>query len=90
MADIARPRMLPTHDSLRDLEGILEDSRDLGQFLGSRVFVTSKGSITISCVASNASRRGVGQWGGAGGAVCEDHLAFCGELLGFAGRLHSA
>ena len=36
--------MFPTHDSLRDLEGILEDSRDLGQFLGSRVFVTSKGS----------------------------------------------
>ena len=26
----------------------------------------------------------VGQWGGAGGAICEDHLAFCGELLGFA------
>ena len=24
VADIARPRMLPTHDSLRDLEGILE------------------------------------------------------------------
>jgi hypothetical protein len=24
----------------------------------------------------------VGQWGGAGGACCEDHLAFCGELVG--------
>ena len=33
---------------------------------------------------SNATRRVVGQWGGAGGAVCEDHLAFCGELLVFA------
>ena len=29
----------------------------------------------ISCLTSNASRRGVGQWGGAGGAICEDHFA---------------
>jgi hypothetical protein len=28
----------------------------------------------------------LGQWSGAGGAVCEDHLAFCGEFLGFARR----
>ena len=42
------------------------------------------GLVTISCVASNTSRRVVGQWGGAGGAICEDHFAFCGELLGFA------
>ena len=41
--------------------------------------------ITISCMASNTSRGVVGQWGGAGGAVCEDHLAFCGELLGLSG-----
>ena len=40
--------------------------------------------IAVSRVASNAPRRGVGQWGGAGGACCEDHLAFSGELLGFA------
>ena len=39
--------------------------------------------ITISCMASNTSRRVVGQWGGAGGASGEDHLAFCGEILGF-------
>ena len=32
--------------------------------------------ITISGLASNTSRRVVGQWGGAGGAICEDHLAF--------------
>ena len=32
--------------------------------------------ITIASLASNTSRRGVGQWGGAGGACCEDHLAF--------------
>ena len=31
--------------------------------------------IAVSGLASNTSRRGVGQWGGAGGAVCEDH--FC-------------
>ena len=34
--------------------------------------------VTISCVTSNASRRVVGQWGGAGGASCEDHLALAG------------
>ena len=32
-------------------------------------------SLTISRPASHASRRVVGQWGGAGGACCEDH--FC-------------
>ena len=31
--------------------------------------------LTIPCMASNAPRRGVGQWGGAGGACCEDHFA---------------
>ena len=37
----------------------------------------------VCAAASNdTSRRVVGQWGGAGGASCEDHLAFCGELLG--------
>jgi len=46
--------------------------------------------VAVSRVASNASRRVVGQWGGAGGAGCEDHLAFCGELLGLARRLDSA
>ena len=42
--------------------------------------------ITISRPAPHASWRVVGQWGGTGGAVCEDHLAFCGELLAFARR----
>ena len=37
--------------------------------------------VTISCMASNTTRRVVGQWGGAGGAICEDHLTFCGNLL---------
>ena len=38
-------RMLGPQDSLRNLEGILEDSHGLGQFLGRRrVFVTSEGS----------------------------------------------
>ena len=32
--------------------------------------------VTISCVTSNTTRRVVGQWGGAGGASCEDHFAF--------------
>ena len=43
------------------------------------------GLVTIPHFTSNASRRVVGQWGGAGGACCEDHLAFYGELLGLRG-----
>ena len=31
--------------------------------------------ITISRPTSNTARRVVGQWGGAGGACCEDHFA---------------
>ena len=31
--------------------------------------------VTIAQLASYASRRVVGQWGGASGACCEDHLA---------------
>ena len=38
------------------------------------------GRVTISQFASNASRGVVGQWRGAGGACCEDHLAFCGVI----------
>ena len=82
MADIARPRMLPTHDSLRDLEGILEDSRDLGQFLGSRVFVTSivpvfflAGWPTVPRFTAATLLGFVRERGGAGGAICEDHFA---------------
>ena len=37
--------------------------------------------VTISQFASNASRRFEGGRGGAGGAICEEHLAFFGELL---------
>jgi hypothetical protein len=32
------------------------------------------GLVTIPHFTSNASRRVVGQWGGAGGACCEDHF----------------
>ena len=42
--------------------------------------------IAVARFTAYATRRVVGQWGGAGGACCEDHLAFCGELLGFARR----
>ena len=30
--------------------------------------------VTIAGPTSNTTRRVVGQWGGAGGAVCEDHF----------------
>ena len=46
--------------------------------------------ITIAGPASNTPRRVVGQWGGAGGACCEDHFAFCGVLLGLRGGDYSA
>ena len=36
--------------------------------------------VAVSGTASNASRRVVGQWGGAGGAVCEDHFALVGSV----------
>ena len=36
--------------------------------------------VTVARVTSNASRRVVGQWGGAGGAVCEDHFALVWRL----------
>ena len=40
--------------------------------------------VTISQFAPNATRRVVGQWGGAGGACCEDHVAFFAVIIGFA------
>ena len=36
--------------------------------------------VAVPRLASNTSRRVVGQWGGAGGAVCEDHFALAGRL----------
>ena len=42
--------------------------------------------VTISCVTPNAPRRGVGQWGGAGGACCEDHGWSGGRRLGYFAR----
>ena len=38
------------------------------------------GLVTIPHFTSNASRRVVGQWGGAGGAICEDHFALAGSV----------
>ena len=43
------------------------------------VVVLASGAA-ISCVTAYASRRVVGQWGGAGGAICEDHFALAGRL----------
>ena len=42
--------------------------------------------VAVPGMASNAPRRGVGQWGGAGGASCEYHLAFVGAFASFARR----
>ena len=43
--------------------------------------------VTIAKLASNTSRRVVGQWGGAGGASCEDHFGLAEAFTGFARRL---
>jgi hypothetical protein len=32
--------------------------------------------VAVAQFTSNTSRRIVGQWSGAGGAICEEHLAF--------------
>ena len=36
--------------------------------------------VAIPQLTSNATRRVVGQWGGAGGASCEDHFALAGSV----------
>ena len=36
--------------------------------------------VAVPQFTSNASRRVVGQWGGAGGAICEDHFALAGSV----------
>jgi hypothetical protein len=36
--------------------------------------------VAVPQFTSNASRRVVGQWGGAGGACCEDHFASAGSV----------
>jgi hypothetical protein len=49
--------------------------------------------VTVSGLASNTSRRGVGQWGGAGGAICEEHWSgegvyeLCGVVSFFVPKL---
>ena len=43
--------------------------------------------VAIASVTSNTSRRVVGQWGGAGGAICEDHFGLVEAFVGFARRL---
>ena len=39
--------------------------------------------VTIASPTSNTSRRVVGQWGGAGGAICEDHFCVARGFYGF-------
>ena len=43
--------------------------------------------VAMRRVASNASRRVVGQWGGAGGAIYEEHLALAGRVRALRGGL---
>ena len=45
--------------------------------------------VAIASPAPYASRRVVGQWGGTGGAFCEDHLAFLRWAIGLRGGLTS-
>ena len=43
--------------------------------------------VAVPRLTSNASRGVVGQWGGAGGASCEDHFGLAEAFTGFARRL---
>ena len=36
--------------------------------------------------AASASARAVGQWGGAGGTICEDHFGLIEAFMGLAGE----
>ena len=40
--------------------------------------------VAVPRLTSNASRGVVGQWGGAGGASCEDHFGLAEAFTGFA------
>ena len=44
------------------------------------ILVASGEAPCIANFTAHASRRVVGQWGGAGGAICEDHLALAGSV----------
>ena len=43
--------------------------------------------VAVAQMTSNASRRVVGQWGGAGGACCEDHFGLVRRFASFARRV---
>ena len=43
--------------------------------------------VTVPQLTSNATRGVVGQWGGAGGAICEDHFGLAGRLARSRGEL---
>ena len=45
-----------------------------------RTAVAVASRVTIAGPTSHTTRRVVGQWGGAGGAICEDHFALAGRL----------
>ncbi len=38
------------------------------------------GRVTVPQLTPNTSRGVVGQWGGTGGAICEDHFALAGRV----------
>ena len=56
-------------DSYRESPGAPNENVD------ARAAAPKFGIEPISCFAHFASRRVVGQWRGAGGAICEDHFA---------------
>ena len=72
-------KIIPTilHTNILGDEFTVEDMENM--FQNARSLLAS--GITIAKFASNASRRVVGQWGGAGGAGCEDHFGVARELV---------
>jgi hypothetical protein len=67
--------VLWSQDAPRSAVAIFELRYGLAQVVpGHGIVFEDTSRVTIAGPTSNATRRVVGQWGGAGGAICEDHL----------------
>ena len=82
-ADEAADALLSTKRLIKpkksgSIKGVLAGAAAVSFALGLAAMLAC--GITIPCMAPNAPRRVVGQWGGAGGASCEDHFALAGSV----------
>ena len=71
---VADRSTLKAQDLTRLNRDVFGEIRAFHPLLTPKLMVVLACFITIPCMASNTSRRGAGQWGGTGGAICEDHF----------------